>query len=226
MSYKYKPQGSVLAVYSTHARSETALRWHGISIWIRIFQDFFNQSNIPVRYIMDIMLFWDTLCHSVMLWSTLWGYISIVSWRHETGTIWILVRCSDWINPYSPPGKPSPYANSKSLTMNWQWSKINVNLSKLCISSWNWTVRPSSIVDPRSTFAHLYLRQNAWQKKRYLQAQTMNPFKRKLETQQHISQYWQLLILLLTVCIFTWNEENTPLWCEDCRFVCFETGLG
>ena len=32
----------------------------------------------------------------------------------------------------------------------------------------------------------------------------------KWETHQHVSQYWQLFILLLTVCIFMQNEEAAP----------------
>ena len=109
-------------------------------------------------------------------------------------------------------------------------SQINANLSKWIISNWNYNVRPSSIVDPRSMYAHLYLRQTAWQKKQYLKAQTVNPFKRKWETHRHVSQCCQFLILFLncflTVCILRKMKKSTPLWCEDCRFDCLETGLG
>ena len=53
----------------------------------------------------------------------------------------------------------------------------------------------------------------------------MNPFERKWKTHQHISQYWQLLILLLMCAFSRKMKKSTPLWCEDCRSVCFETGL-
>ena len=64
------------------------------------------------------------------------------------------------------------------------------------------------------------------QKKRYPQAQTVNPFERKWETHQHISQYWQLLILLLTVFIFTWNEEQHATLMRALSIRLFWNGVG
>ena len=64
------------------------------------------------------------------------------------------------------------------------------------------------MADPWSRFAQFYLRQTAWQKKQHLKAKTVNTFERKWETQQHVSQYCQVFILFLTVCIFTLIEET------------------
>ena len=85
---------------------------------------------------------------------------------------------------------------------------MNTNLFKWSIFNWNWIIRQSYIVDLRSTFTHFYPWHTTLQKKQYFKAQTVNRFERKWETHTHDIQYCQFFVLLLTICIFRWNEEK------------------
>ena len=51
-------------------------------------------------------------------------------------------------------------------------------------------------------------------KETYFKAQTVNPFE------------WKFPNIGNTFVFSRKTMKNTSLWCEDCRFVCFETGLG
>ena len=79
---------------------------------------------------------------------------------------------------------------------------------------------------PSINVRSIYLRQTAWQKKQYLKAQTVNHFERKRETHQYVSQYWKFFILLLTACIFTWNEEKHTTLMLGLSIRSFWNGIG
>ena len=103
--------------------------------------------------------------------------------------------------------------------------KFNVNLSNGAFQT-ETRRTSSSIVNPRSTFAHFYLRQIAWQKKQYLKRKS-EPFSAKPRNTPTCFPTLKILYLVVTcLYIHVKLKKNTPLWCEYCRFDCFETRLG